>query len=112
MCDTALARLCTNKEGLYREFQSQERWSSGGELWPKATAFPTKCSRCRVSFSLSFPFPQNLSSDTFHKNKPLTLFWNGIAQIFSLGNETLFSSDQVGYVVFHSFPVRLIHRLK
>ncbi|KAK2900453.1 hypothetical protein Q8A67_008568 [Cirrhinus molitorella] len=44
MCDTALACLYPNKEGLYREFQSQEKWTSNGELWPEATAFPTKCS--------------------------------------------------------------------
>lgn len=37
VCVTLPWPVCTNKEGLYREFQSQERWSSGGELWPEAT---------------------------------------------------------------------------
>lgn len=49
MCDTALACVCPNKEGFCWEFQSQERWTSGGELWPEATTFPTKYSRSSPS---------------------------------------------------------------
>lgn len=92
MCDTALARLCPNKEGLYLEFHLHERLSSGGELWTKKlqhsqlSMFPMPSVPLTV---LSFSTESGLSSDTVHKNKPRSLFWNGIAQIFSLGNETM-----------------------
>lgn len=105
MCDTALARLCPNKEGLYREFQAQERRTSGGELWPKVSAFPTKCSRCWVSLSLSFPFPQNLVYLQIQSTK-INIIWHyfGMPLSFTAFQVTSLSDSQtkIAYILMYA----------